>query len=152
MSCYNKIKKSLEKGSGVKVVKLQDNKITISRDNKLLTTYDLKFVEYGNNLKGFLDYWETKLKTPKKKEKKKMTTKVHIVMSVGKKKRKDLELINMFLKDLVEKNGDKIVRYDNCRADKKYMSVFNYSAKYGGTFDSFKYYNDYVIELGEKNK
>lgn len=79
-----------------------------------------------------------------------MTTKVHIVMSVGKKKRKDFELINMFLKDLVEKNGDKIVRYDNCRADKKYMSVFNYSEKYGGTFDSFKHYNDYVIELGDE--
>lgn len=76
MSCYNKIKKSLEKGSGVKVVKLQDNKITISRDNKLLTTYDLKFVEYGNNLKGFLDYWETKLKIPKKKENKKMAKSV----------------------------------------------------------------------------
>ena len=56
----------------------------------------------------------------------------------------------MFLKDLVEKNGNKIVRYDNCRADKKYMSVFNYSEKYGGTFDSFKYYNDYVIELGDE--
>lgn len=25
----------------------------------------------------------------------------------------------MFLKDLVEKNGDKIVYYKNCRADKK---------------------------------
>lgn len=32
----------------------------------------------------------------------------------------------MFLKDLVE--------------------------KYGGTYDSFKYYNDYVIELGNGNK
>lgn len=54
----------------------------------------------------------------------------------------------MFLKDLVKKNGDKIVRYDNCKADKEYMSVFNYSEKYSGTFDSFKYYNGYVIELG----
>lgn len=63
MSCYNKIKKSLEKGSGVKVVKLQDNKITISRDNKLLTTYDLKFVEYSKqNLNSFIDYWKFKLK------------------------------------------------------------------------------------------
>ena len=55
----------------------------------------------------------------------------------------------MFLKDLVKKNGDKIVKYNNCKEDKKYMSVFNYSEKYGGTFDSFKYYNDYVIELGD---
>ena len=30
------------------------------------------------------------------------------------------------------------------------VSVFNYSEKYGGTFDSFKYYNDYVIELGDE--
>ena len=44
---------------------------------------------------------------------------VLIVKNVGKKKNKDLELINMFLKDLVEKNGDKIVYYKNCRADKK---------------------------------
>lgn len=55
----------------------------------------------------------------------------------------------MFLKDLVKKNGDKIVYYKNCKADKKYISVFNYSKNYGGTFDSFKYYNDYVIELKE---
>lgn len=56
----------------------------------------------------------------------------------------------MFLKDLVEKNGDKIVHYKNGKADKKYMSVFDYSEKFGGTFDSFKYYNDYVIELGDE--
>ena len=30
------------------------------------------------------------------------------------------------------------------------MSVFNYSEKYGGTLDSFRYYNDYVIELGDE--
>lgn len=55
----------------------------------------------------------------------------------------------MFLKELVEKNGDKIVRYNECKEGKKYMSIFNYSEKYGGTFDSFKYYNEYVIELKE---
>lgn len=55
----------------------------------------------------------------------------------------------MMREELIFK-GDKIVRYDNCRADKEYMSVFNYSKKYGGTFDSFKYYNDYVIELGDE--
>lgn len=27
------------------------------------------------------------------------------------------------------------------------MSVFNYSEKHGGTFDSFKYYNDYVVDI-----
>ena len=32
--------------------------------------------------------------------------------------------------------------------ENRYVSVFNYSEKYGGALDSFKYYNDYVIELG----
>lgn len=53
----------------------------------------------------------------------------------------------MFLKDLVNKNGDKIVYFRNCKPNKKYMSVFVYSSKFGGAFDSFKYYNDYVIEI-----
>ena len=56
----------------------------------------------------------------------------------------------MFLKDLVDSNGDRIVHYTKCKDENKYVSVFNYSAKYGWTFDSFKYYNDYVIELGGK--
>ena len=56
----------------------------------------------------------------------------------------------MFLKDLVDSNGDRIVHYTKCKDENKYVSVFDYSAKYGGTFDSFKYYNDYVIELGGK--
>ena len=58
----------------------------------------------------------------------------------------------MFLKDLVDSNGDRIVHYTKCKDENKYVSVFNYSAKYGGTFDSFKYYNDYVIELGGKKQ
>ena len=58
----------------------------------------------------------------------------------------------MFLKDLVDSNRDRIVHYTKCKDEKKYVSVFNYSEKYGGTFDSFKYYNDYVIEFGAKNK
>ena len=56
----------------------------------------------------------------------------------------------MFLKDLVYSNEDRIVHYTKCKDGNKYVSVFDYSAKYGGTFDSFKYYNDYVIELGGK--
>ena len=55
-----------------------------------------------------------------------------------------------FLKDLVKENGDKIVYFKNCEMNKKYMNIFNYSEKYGGTFDSFKYYNKYVVEIGEK--
>ena len=58
----------------------------------------------------------------------------------------------MFLKELVDSNGDRIVHYTKCKDENKYVSVFNYSEKYGGTFDSFKYYNDYVIEFGAKTK
>ena len=54
----------------------------------------------------------------------------------------------MLLKDLLEKNGDKLVHYTKGEKGKIYMSVFNYSKKYGGTCDSFKYYNDYYVELG----
>lgn len=53
----------------------------------------------------------------------------------------------VFFKDLVEYNGDKIVRYNETQLNKKYASILNYSNKYGGTIDSFKYYNDYVVEL-----
>ena len=53
-----------------------------------------------------------------------------------------------YLKDLVQKNGDKIVRYNECKVNAEYVSVFDYSEKYGGTYDSFKYYNTYVIEIG----
>lgn len=52
-----------------------------------------------------------------------------------------------FLEDLVKENNHKIVYFKNCKVNKKYMSIFNYSQLYGGTFNSFKYYNDYVIEL-----
>lgn len=55
------------------------------------------------------------------------------------------------LLDLLNKNGDKLVHYTKCKDGNKYMSVFNYSEHYGGTIDSFKYYNDYVIELKECN-
>lgn len=52
-----------------------------------------------------------------------------------------------FLKDLVEENGHKIMHYTQVRENHNYMSVFDYSVKYGGTYDSFKFYNDYVIEV-----
>ena len=53
----------------------------------------------------------------------------------------------MCLKELLERNGHKLVRYNNCIAGHKYESVFNYSESHGGTFDSFKYYNDYVVDV-----
>lgn len=58
----------------------------------------------------------------------------------------------MYILELVAQNGDKLVRYDEAKVNKKYMSVFDYSEKHGGTFDSVKYYNDYFIELGGKNE
>lgn len=62
MSCYTKIKKALEKGSGVKVERSK-NIITIKKDKEILTTYDLKFVEFSkNNTNCFIDYWKYKLK------------------------------------------------------------------------------------------
>jgi hypothetical protein len=53
----------------------------------------------------------------------------------------------MYLKELIKKNGHKLVRYNECVVGHKYMKVFDYSNKYGGTFDSFKYYNDYYVEI-----
>lgn len=62
MSCYTKIKKALEKGSGVKVERSK-NIITIKQDEKVLTTYDLKFVEFSKgNTNNFIDYWKCVLK------------------------------------------------------------------------------------------
>ena len=71
MGCYTKIKRALEKGNGVKVEKVK-NKIIIKKDNELLTTYDLKFVEFSKgNTNGFIDYWENRLGISKKKKNKK---------------------------------------------------------------------------------
>lgn len=76
MSCYTKIKKALEKGSGVKVERSK-NIITIKQDEKVLTTYDLKFVEFSKgNTNNFIDYWKYKLKIPKRKKKENMATSV----------------------------------------------------------------------------
>ena len=48
----------------------------------------------------------------------------------------------MYLKDLVKKNNHKIVKYNECKAGKRYISVFDYSIQHGGTYDGFKYYNE----------
>lgn len=58
-----------------------------------------------------------------------------------------------FLKELVKENGHKLVHYDNLsgtipiKENHLYMSVFSYSSYYGGTFDGFKYYNDYLVDI-----
>lgn len=51
------------------------------------------------------------------------------------------------LKELIKKNGDKLVFYKNCEKGKKYIDVFHYSQYYGGAYNSFAYYNDYVVEI-----
>ena len=48
----------------------------------------------------------------------------------------------LFLRELIQHNG-----HNEAIAGHIYMSVFNYSEKHGGTFDSFKYYNDYVVDI-----
>lgn len=67
------------------------------------------------------------------------------ILKTLKEKIKNKEIV--FFKDLVENNGDKIVQCNEAQINKKYASIFNYSNKYGGTIDSLKYYNDYVVEL-----
>lgn len=58
----------------------------------------------------------------------------------------------LYLKELLEKNGHKLVRYNECVSGHKYESVFNYSDRQGGTIDSFQYYNDYVVDVGIINE
>jgi len=53
----------------------------------------------------------------------------------------------MYLEELIKKNGHKLVRYNEGIARHKYMKVFDYSVKYGGTFDGFRYYNDYYVDI-----
>ena len=51
-----------------------------------------------------------------------------------------------YLKDLLEEKNKMLVMYNKVLStDTGIMSVFNFSSKNGGTFDSFKYYNDYVV-------
>lgn len=51
------------------------------------------------------------------------------------------------LQELTAKNGHKIIHYTQAKNNKQYMTVFDYSIKHGGTYNGFKFYNDYVIEL-----
>lgn len=53
----------------------------------------------------------------------------------------------MFFKELVEKNGHKLVGYGEAREGHTYVKVFDYSEKYGGTYDSHRYYNNYVVDV-----
>jgi len=58
-----------------------------------------------------------------------------------------------YFKDLVKENGHELKHYKEPLPQyHKAMTVFDYSIKYGqqygGTYDSFKYYNDYYVDLG----
>lgn len=55
----------------------------------------------------------------------------------------------MFLIELVKQNGHRLVRYDEAVEGRVYVNVFDYSVKYGGTFDGFRYYNDYYVDITE---
>lgn len=57
----------------------------------------------------------------------------------------------MFFAELVKQNGD-ILWNLNKPLPKEYSDLetekpFDYSERYGGTVDSFKYYNDYIVLL-----
>lgn len=52
-----------------------------------------------------------------------------------------------YLIDLIKENNHKLVVYDKAKTNREYMKVFDYSKKYGGTYDGFKYYNNYVVEI-----
>jgi hypothetical protein len=58
---------------------------------------------------------------------------------------------HIFLRGLIEKNGDILWRCSNILptdyGEYEVMSVFDYSVKHGGTVDSFQFYNDYVVLL-----
>lgn len=58
----------------------------------------------------------------------------------------------MYLTELIELNGDRLVKFNECRVGEKYVTVFNYSEMHGGTYDSFQFYNKYVVEIGTGEK
>lgn len=55
--------------------------------------------------------------------------------------------------DLVQKNGHKLIHFNPnagiilAEANHKYMSVFDYSIKYGRTYDNSKYHNNNVVDV-----
>lgn len=52
-----------------------------------------------------------------------------------------------YFRDIVKDNNHKIVRYNDVLDGHEYVSVFEYSTLYGGSHDSHKFYNDYVVEV-----
>ena len=58
----------------------------------------------------------------------------------------------LFLQQLLKNNGHKLVKHSRCIAGHKYETVFNYSNRHGGTSDSVRYYNKYVIDTTKEYK
>lgn len=56
-----------------------------------------------------------------------------------------------FLKELLERDGYKLVHWKDGKAGHNYVSVFDYSEQNGGTYDSFRFYNDYVVDVTKNN-
>ena len=56
-----------------------------------------------------------------------------------------------YLIDLIKENGHKLVHYTQGEVGHEYMIVFDYIVKHGGTYDGFRYYNNYYIDItGDK--
>jgi hypothetical protein len=60
-----------------------------------------------------------------------------------------MEVVMMYLEELVKKNRHSLIRYNEGIEGRVYMKVFDYSTKYGGTLDGHRYYNDYYIDVTE---
>ena len=56
-----------------------------------------------------------------------------------------------FFAELVKEDGDRILSWKEAMdPDKTYVRPFDYSLSHGGSIDSFRYYNDYVVEISKK--
>ena len=53
-----------------------------------------------------------------------------------------------YLNELIRSNGHNLVLYSNAESNRIYVRVFDYSVEHGGTYDGFRYYNDYVVDIG----
>lgn len=63
-------------------------------------------------------------------------------------RKSDKKIMSKTFREIVEENGDKIVHWrDATDPRKKYVCPFNYSENRGGSVDSFRYYNDYLVEI-----
>lgn len=57
----------------------------------------------------------------------------------------------MYLEELIKKNGHQLIRWNEGKEGREYVSVFDYSVSNGGTYDSFRYYNGFYVDITEEN-